>query len=305
MKKILSLSLVLMLAFSFMACNKQGTDDGTVSVATTPAVTPTESISDETPVPDGTTPAPTEVPTQAPDGATPAPTEVPTQAPNGTTPVPTAKPTAQPTAQPTAVPTAKPTATPAPTPKPTPNYNVGGMITFGTYEQDNNIANGKEEIEWLVLDKQDGKILIISKYVIDAQKYNSELTWITWETCTLRTWLNNDFLNTAFSSEEKGTITFGGTTTQDKVFLLSENEAKEYFETNEMRCASPTEYAISQGALRTVSLGTTRWTLRESASMRTTAQVSIDGEVSPSRYGYSVDTTLGIRPAMWIDISNL
>ena len=31
---------------------------------------------------------------------------------------------------------------------------IGDYITFGSYEQDNDISNGKEDIEWLVLDRE-------------------------------------------------------------------------------------------------------------------------------------------------------
>ena len=35
--------------------------------------------------------------------------------------------------------------------------NIGDYVFFGTYEQDNNNSNGKEDIEWLVLEKKEGK----------------------------------------------------------------------------------------------------------------------------------------------------
>lgn len=119
---------------------------------------------------------------------------------------------------------------------------VGGYITLGTYEQDNNISNGKEDIEWLVLAKETDKMLVISKYGIDCKPYNEEWEDVTWETCTLRTWLNDEFYNTAFSSKEQKKIAEtkvvnddnpisgakGGNDTKDKVFLLSMDETLEY-----------------------------------------------------------------------------
>ena len=42
-------------------------------------------------------------------------------------------------------------------------------VTFGTYEQDGNASNGAEPIEWYVLDEKDGKKLLVSKYILDAQ----------------------------------------------------------------------------------------------------------------------------------------
>ena len=121
--------------------------------------------------------------------------------------------------------------------------NVGDYVTFGHYEQDNDTENGMEAIEWKVLDKMDGCVLLISKYGLDAKPYNETKTNVTWETCTLRSWLNSDFLYTAFSSSERSAIpavtlpnpdnpnygTTGGNDTDDRVFLLSLQETQEYF----------------------------------------------------------------------------
>ena len=65
---------------------------------------------------------------------------------------------------------------------------VGDIVYFGAYEQDNNTSNGKEDIEWIVLAKENGKVLVISKYALDCQEYNSTYTDVTWEACSLRTW---------------------------------------------------------------------------------------------------------------------
>ena len=122
--------------------------------------------------------------------------------------------------------------------------NIGEYVTFGHYEQDNNLDNGKEPIEWKVLDKKDGRALLISKYGLDCKRYNETNTHVTWETCTLRSWLNSDFLKEAFSSSEKSAIptvilsnpdnpsygTEGGNDTQDQVFLLSLQEMQQYFD---------------------------------------------------------------------------
>ncbi len=139
---------------------------------------------------------------------------------------------------------------------------VGDTIEFGTYEQDNNTANGAEPIEWKVLDIQDGKALISSKYALDSKPYNEEYKPVTWETCTLRKWLNEDFLDTAFTETEQASIvaskiknddnpfynTEGGKDTTDKVFLLSTEEMEKYYPNKADRLLYPTEYAFAQGA---------------------------------------------------------
>ena len=132
---------------------------------------------------------------------------------------------------------------------------IGGIVTFGRYEQDGNEENGPEEIEWVVLDVQDGKALLLSKYGLEAKPYNTEYTDVTWETCTLRAWLNSDFLNKAFSTEEQSAIltttvdnsssqgyndliSIDGNNTQDKIFLLSYAELTSGRDTGFMKPAS-------------------------------------------------------------------
>ena len=53
------------------------------------------------------------------------------------------------------------------------NAEVGDYITFGLYEQDNDLSNGKENIEWLILELKDEKALVISKYALDSKPYNT------------------------------------------------------------------------------------------------------------------------------------
>lgn len=79
----------------------------------------------------------------------------------------------------------------------------GDTVFLGTYEQDNNTSNGKEDIAWRVLSTSDDKILVISDKVLDCQPYNTSDADVTWETCSLRKWLNNDFLNAAFVTGEQ------------------------------------------------------------------------------------------------------
>ncbi|MBR4344719.1 MAG: hypothetical protein IKP88_18790 [Lachnospiraceae bacterium] len=147
---------------------------------------------------------------------------------------------------------------------------VGEVVEFGSYEQDANMNNGKEAIEWIVLSKDKNQMLLISKYALDTLPYNKEYKGITWENCTLREWLNKSFYKTAFTDKERKMIkntkltnadntvygTPGGSDTKDNVFLLSFDDIKnteygfssEYRENDIARRCAPTAYAVAQGA---------------------------------------------------------
>ena len=193
---------------------------------------------------------------------------------------------------------------------------VGDYITFGAYEQDNNTSNGKEDIEWLVLEVKDGKALVISKYALDCKPYNTEYTHVTWETCTLRKWLNNDFLGAAFSADEKAMIptvtvsadrnpeysTNPGNATQDQVFLLSITEANQYFSSKSARQCKSTDYAVANGGYANSDNGYCQWWLRSPGDRQEEAAgVYIFGDVI--KHGYVVDNGISVvRPALWIEL---
>ena len=198
-----------------------------------------------------------------------------------------------------------------------PDVSVGDYITFGSYEQDNDESNGKEPIEWLVLDTDGDKALVISKYALDCQPYNEERENVTWETCTLRTWLNGSFYDEAFDASEQRMIqtstveadAYGadpGNDTNDKVFLLSLGEKDQFFDSNDARMCAPTEYAIAQGVDRSSDwssdckvdgIDTCSWWLRSIGwNSDEAASLFVDGDES---YG-SVGIREAVRPAMWV-----
>ena len=192
--------------------------------------------------------------------------------------------------------------------------NPGDTVLFGEYEQDKDISNGKEDIAWLVLEVKDGKALVVSKYALDCKQYNTSNTIVTWETCTLRKWLNNDFINAAFSSYERAMIPTvmvsadkrpghsanPGNATQDQVFLLSITEANKYFNSNGARQCEPTDYAVANGSRESHSGNFCWWWLRSPGSTQdSAAYVYSGGGVIES--GNDVDYNDGaVRPAMWI-----
>ena len=204
------------------------------------------------------------------------------------------------------------------------NIKVGDTYTFGAYEQDNSTSNGKEAIEWTVLDKDGMSLLLISKQALDCQQYNTSYTDVTWESCSLRKWMNGTFLNKAFNAEEQAQIqnttvsadknpeynTNPGNATTDKVFLLSINEVEKYFNSDEARKCAPTAYAKAQGAYTSDSYKTASgaatcwWWLRSPGYFQYyAAYVNYGGSVN--FYGYNVNNDNdAVRPALWINLDS-
>ncbi len=195
----------------------------------------------------------------------------------------------------------------------------GEYITFGTYEQDNDESNGKEDIEWLVLDCEDGKALVISKYVLDCVKYCEKYSEVTWETSDLRAWLNSDFADTAFTDSEKEKICIStvesdkhpdrgeepGVTVQDNLFILSVSEAEEYFAEDKDRLCEATEYAKANGVV--ITDGYCRWWLRTPnyfSAIESYVNVkgkAFKGDVDDG-YSHVNNAMNGVRPVMWINL---
>ena len=197
-------------------------------------------------------------------------------------------------------------------------YTVGGTVTLGHYEQDNDLSNGKEPVTWLVLKVDGQKALLISQYCLDARAYNTDFIPMTWSKCTLRAWLNDTFFNEIFSAEEQANVvevtnknannphygTFGGDDTVDKIFFLSYSELMECFPEQSSRPAKPTEYAKAQGAYVNESNGNTWWWLRTPGVRRIdVCGIRADGRIS----GYGsrdVNRPSGaLRPAVWVKIA--
>ncbi len=159
-------------------------------------------------------------------------------------------------------------------------------IYFGTYKQssDGNSGYNTDPIKWRVLSNAGGQLFLISDQNLDVFEYHKEYESVTWETSTMRSWLNgldankgngdnaidyasDNFLDTAFSDREQKAIadttvsnennpdysTAGGNNTTDKIFLLSIAEARnnQYFADDNSRIATNTAYVAGGGKIGT------------------------------------------------------
>ncbi|MBR6186493.1 MAG: leucine-rich repeat protein [Clostridia bacterium] len=219
----------------------------------------------------------------------------------------------------------KPAASPAATDAPvTSSVKKGDYVTFGKYEQDGDEGNGKEDIEWLVLDVQGGKALLISRCALDVKPYESDSFKenLSWETCSLREWLNGEFFSAAFSAEEQAAIPAvkvscaaeedlgwspqKGNDTQDQVYLLSISEARDYFASYEERMCVPTAYAWRWGYpeeyFDAEGKATVRWWTRSLDEDRA-GRIDLDGDYDNSNVPYDVTNICWVRPVIWVSLS--
>ena len=183
-------------------------------------------------------------------------------------------------------------------------------IPFGRYPQAS--KNENAPIKWLVLKNDGSMALLISKYALDCKRYNTSFRKnVTWETCSLRKWLNGTFISNAFSHEEQAMILSTpipeSANKKDRVFLLSRDEAREYFSSDSTRQCQGTAYCYAQGAYKAGN-GNCNWWLRSffKSDFDNNYYASIVhsfGKVEHS--GYPVDNgTFAVRPALWIDLGS-
>ena len=186
-------------------------------------------------------------------------------------------------------------------------FRSDNTATFGTYNSGS--------IEWIVLDRQDDKVLLITRDIIDCIAYDYSEKDVTWEKCQMRQWLNNSFYNKAFGSSEKGLIlktdvvngysaeykTNGGNDTQDKVFLLSVDEAKKYFPNDGSRQAAGAK-DLKNGSLYVDENGYSLWWLRTPGAVGSaSAYVDHLGRIKEGGM-YNKYYYVGVRPAIWVTL---
>ncbi|MBR5178063.1 MAG: TIR domain-containing protein [Lachnospiraceae bacterium] len=184
-------------------------------------------------------------------------------------------------------------------------------ILFGRYVQKEN--DTPEPIEWQVLERKNNRLLVISKYALEFQPYNKINESVTWKNCTLNKWLNEIFLNEAFSEEERAMIprvpvssnknpdynTNPGKSTTDKVFLLSILEVNNYFGSNDARKCKATAHCYAQDGYKDINKACGWWLRSPGYDTNFAACVLLPGRID-SRGSCVNCSLLGVRPALYI-----
>jgi hypothetical protein len=165
---------------------------------------------------------------------------------------------------------------------------AGGVreVSFGGYD-------------WIVLEERDGSSLLLMKNVLEERVYNTVLEPTSWEKCSLRAWLNGSFFqklpeDARARVAETKVINSGnadanmksGDKTDDKVFLLSLDEAKLYF--------------VSDAARVALYKGHTAWWWLRTPGLEgiAAATVGSDGAIGTAGSGVNYQNR-GVRPALW------
>ncbi len=152
----------------------------------------------------------------------------------------------------------------------TAEIKAGDTVTFGSYEQDNDQTNGKEPIEWVVMEVEGGDAMLLSRYVLDILAYNDGNMKTSWKNSSLRRWLNSTFYDEAFTAEEKEQLIikeletkYDEGTTADPVTLMTCPDALRIFENHKARQGVGTPYAKAKGLYQSKKYkGFTHWWTR-------------------------------------------
>ena len=169
---------------------------------------------------------------------------------------------------------------------------------------------------------KDNKALVVSEYAIDVKPYNTNCKAATWETCTLRKWLNSTFINEAFDINEQMVIQetelkteataegMSDINTKDKIFLLSIDEVNKYFNPNQSRMCNATKHAIEEGAYccnekaqNSNSALCCYWLRSAAIKPMNGTTVNCVGVINQDEFPVN-QNWVGIRPTMWISLKN-
>lgn len=188
---------------------------------------------------------------------------------------------------------------------------VGDSLFFGSWPQDG--SGESQPIEWIVLDRGDDRLLLLSRFALEARQYAPDL-YPFWAESPIRAWLNGAFLEAAFSAGEQAqilTVTnstedyvsnlgryLGGPDSEDRLFLLSMTELERCLPERDQRLCSPTELALAQGCA-VDGEGVCVWWLRSPGDHH--GQVcTVDRLGRIAATGSASRKTVGVRPALWL-----
>lgn len=178
------------------------------------------------------------------------------------------------------------------------SYKVGDEIKFGKFEQNNEPDTGREDIVWIVAEKNGTKLTLISKYCLASMSYHTAQKEVTWAECSLRKWLNEDFINASFSEPEKKIVmNVKHGEIFDSAYILDEATFERYTKESFWGETSLTEFAKGQGDTHYM------W-LRSDEKSQAAPRGTLSGELVTDGDPI-VNQLLAVRPVINIDLSEI
>ena len=164
------------------------------------------------------------------------------------------------------------------------------IITLGKWEN--------KPIDWILLKEENNNALVISRLPLFAMDCRNNGTTMDWEYSVLRSYLNGEFYNKAFSSTEKLKIVNAKledvNNAKDNVFLLSKQEAETLMTQNERKCGNGECPGNCNICYQSSNSQGTCWYLRTRRDNNYYYRIYLDGNIG---WSYNVRS---IRPSVWI-----
>ena len=186
-------------------------------------------------------------------------------------------------------------------------------IWYGVYPQNDTTGTQLEPIKWYLIQKDYDEILLISEKVLDAKCYDDAGSNV-WANSSMREWLNNTFINNAFTTDQINNdivnkiLTTDGSTTYDRVFLLTKDEATDYFVNVDSRQAAGTAYFENLPGITKFTDGKREWWIRGSSETYSSAYanyITHNGNIiTYDYYSYVENAGYGVRPAIYIKLDS-
>lgn len=173
------------------------------------------------------------------------------------------------------------------------DLSAGDYVTFGHYPQglgdDTNAP-----VTWMVLKTEGDKALLLSKYVLDCFPYNRERRIASWDDCSLKNWLNGEFLRRCFKKDEICRIS-----PEEGVSILSFEELVTYLDSEAKRSCYGTIYALKNGTEHFIDSTCVSYAVKNNNSepdhlsvITPLGGVCVNKEIT--------DCHIGVRPAVWV-----
>ena len=183
-------------------------------------------------------------------------------------------------------------------------YTVGRCIGLGKYMQSAG-CDQSETVEWMIICRDDNRVLLTTRYILTASAFSANQSG-DYMSSKVRSYLNGPFLQECFDGKLLQSLIPQENLEGDKVFLLSRDECDDYLLNGKWQYknrAAAKSWARAQGVAVTGSHHVGNYWLRDLSSSESGAlAVRQDGSYSVIAAN---DATVGIRPAVWIDLDVL